>query len=517
MGEGTKLLRAVLIDPPMSAGALRPKLPPLLSALVMKLLEKRPNQRYQQAESLVEDLHRLKRLLDQGRDGDGREAFELARGDRGTATPGRGAHRQLQGRERERSILLSEVERSSGGSAPRLLLISGGPGIGKSSLEDELVDEVVRRGGRLGRGRCDTLRSPLPYMAWLAALDDVLLQLRSEPARERHEWSRRIVARVGALVPVLRPLLSQLELLLSHSPPSSSETGDAEIQAILNAPLPELQPHEAQNRLRLAFARLLAALSVGGPLVLMLDDFHGADDGSLDLLSALLEGSDLGQLLLVVNYRSDELHEDHRLLEFVSRVRDRSVAGRHLELAPLTDAGVGALLAAELGWSDEDFTRVIIHSSGGNPLLVHEYLAALVTAGLLRPETGGWHWNEEELTTAELPKTLAGLLRLHLTQLGHERRELLRRAACLDPEFSLGELAVATQRSPRSLLAEVQALCRAGLLRERGLKYGFVVDGVREYAYAELGVRDRRDIRSRLGQLHLRRSRESGSDLVGAA
>ncbi|NVB39381.1 AAA family ATPase [Pseudenhygromyxa sp. WMMC2535] len=487
--DADELLAALLADVPSSPSAQRPEIPEVLSRLILKLLEKQPERRYQRADSLVEDLLRIKQLLDEDENEDG---FVLAQGDRrlrgedGPALWATIAGRMvLRGRDRERALLAGELERSASGDKARLVLVSGEAGVGKSALCAELAELTHASRGLFGRGQVDGQRPAVPYGVWLHALDGVCEQLLSASVGLRKRWRARLRGQLGALVSVLTPLLPKLAALL----------GDE------HAPVPPLEPSESRNRLRLAFSRLLAGLAAETPVVLVLDGLHGVDDGSLDLLKALFEGGSLGSLLVVGCYQPMEIYDGHPLLYLSAKLRDRSLRGRHLELGPLSDTGVTQLLADMLGQVEDGFSRTIIRHTGNNPRFVLESVRYLLIHDRLSRGSGErWSMDELEGAAAELPAGVKSMVRERLALLGEGERALLLGAACMPRHFSLEELSEACGLALDQLIEHLERLYIIGELNGDVLGIYLRDELVREVIYADARTARRREIHRRLGE-----------------
>ncbi|PRQ08450.1 AAA family ATPase [Enhygromyxa salina] len=485
-GRAIDLIYAHLGEAPERVRVRVPLLPESLSRVVMKLLEKAPERRYQTARGLLCDLERVKQLIDAG---GGEQVFELGLDD----SPGQlRAPRRLHGREREHALLVAQLDHASRQTKPRLIMIGGSPGVGKSALAGTLAPETLRRRGLVGRGGFAANRQGFPYSGWIEALDGILGQLRSGSREHLDVWRVRLATRLGRVGAVLSELLPNLEPVLGQLPPAPPIVG----------------ARETKNRLQLAVARLLAGLSEVGPLCLILDDLHAADESSLELLSALLDGSDCGGVLLLGCYRSDQLGAQTKLVTLVERLqldtgsapRPDRLPGRRLELEPVPDQAVAQIIRDVLGAEDLELAAEVTRKTNNNPQFVLQFVGHLRRAGLLAHRDGRWSWSRDAPGLAAVPDDVVGIIRARVNeQLDPALAELLRHAACIGARFDLRSLELATARDPAELLPELSRLVAEELLASDGLGYHFTHEDVREVAAAGLASEQRRAIRWRIG------------------
>ncbi|PRQ05245.1 protein kinase domain-containing protein [Enhygromyxa salina] len=488
-----ELIHAHLARTPEPPVSLRPSLPASLSRLVMKLLEKAPEHRYQTAAGLAADLRSV-RDLDQGDQGDqgadSDHAFVLGTAD---VTARLALPHQLYGREDEQAALRSDHRAVVESGTTRALLVTGPVGIGKSALVSELELAVADGSGYLARGGFDEQRG-LPYSGFIDALTGLLDQLLTESDAHLAGWRSRLREGLGSLASVAVELLPSLALVL-----------DLELPPPL-----ELEPIEARNRLRITLTRLIASLSdPARPLVLVLEDLHRADGPSAGLFESLVSGHASGGLLIVATLRDDALGPDGPVATLITEAtrvpgpghRYRRV--RHIKLAPLTQASIQALLADSLGrplTEVETLARVITRKTAGVPLFVEQFLAELLERGALRPSPTGWRWDQADVELAHIPDDAVEMMHAKFSALDAEARELLGRAACIGARFGVSELALVSEAPRAQLAASCYALIDHGVLSSVGLELGFAHEGLRRAALAELEPEQQRVVHWILGR-----------------
>src|SRR5690606_15030096 len=318
-----ELIHAHLAREPEPPHLLRPDLPIGLSRLVMKLLAKAPERRYQTATGLVADLRRLQAMHEAGLD-DG--AFEL--GDEDLSTTLRLPH-QLYGRALERAVLADGFAQIAANGERLTIALTGPVGVGKSALVRDLEAAVAGHGGYMIRGKFDRFRE-LPYAGFAEAFTALFEQLLTESDARLDRWRRQLVDGLGGLAGVLAELSPTLELIL----------GPQSTPALLDAT-------ESRNRIQIAIERLLGIVCADGrPVVLALEDLHCASQGSARLLEALLHGH-RGPLLVLVTLRPDALGDDHPLRPFIAELADHPRA-RTIALGGLSNAAIEALVSDAL-------------------------------------------------------------------------------------------------------------------------------------------------------------------------
>ena len=284
--------------------------PEQLSRVVMRLLAKAPEDRYQSAEGIRRDLEECERAWVRSRE---IPLFELARHD----VPDRFLIPQrLYGRDLEMAALVTAFEATCEGETS-LLLVSGYPGVVKTSLIAELARRMLRQSGYFISGKFDQVVRTIPYGAMVQALRNLIWQWLAESEERLATWRVRLSDALGSNVAVLAEVLPEIEFVAGKQP----------------APAP-LDPAEAQNRFRYVFQSFVGTLaSAEHPLVIFLDDLQWVDPATLDLLTALLTSPDIRHLLVIGAYRDNEIDlcgaGPTRLARPSGSPRHRRVPGRH--------------------------------------------------------------------------------------------------------------------------------------------------------------------------------------------
>ncbi|WP_441292537.1 AAA family ATPase [Sorangium sp. KYC3313] len=488
---------------PQPPQALVPSIPPLLSAVVLKLLSKAAEERYQSALGLRHDLDRC---FSQLRATGAIEPFPL--GQRDLSDRFRVPQR-LYGREREIEALLAAFERVVAKGRPELALVSGYSGIGKSSLVAELHRPVVRERGFFLSGKFEQLKRGVPYLPLLQAFRALLQEILSASEEQLERWRERLREALGQDGGLLAGVLPELTLLLGPQPP-----------------VPELPPTEAQGRMHAALQRLVAACARNEhPVALFLDDLQWADAASLLLLEQLATYAGSEHLLLIGAYRDNEVGPAHPLRLTLAEVRKRGAAVSELVLAPLSAAHVEALVAEAVHAPAEEvepLSRLVYEKTGGNPFFVLQFLFELHQEGLITfdAEQRVWRWDIAAIHDKGFTDNVVELMVGKLKRLSIPARDALKLAACLGSGLDLDTLAIVARRSAEALRGALEEAVREGLLLRRDAGYRFLHDRVQQAAYSLIPAEQLAEVHLRIGQLLLKGRRpgereESLFDVVG--
>ncbi|CAN95609.1 Protein kinase [Sorangium cellulosum So ce56] len=471
---------------PRPPHALVPSIPPQLSAVVLKLLSKAAEERYQSALGLRHDLDTC---FSQLRQRGAIAPFPLGLRDVSDRFL---VPQRLYGREREVQALLAAFERVVASGRPELLLVSGYSGIGKSSLVAELHGPIVRERGFFLSGKFDQLKRDVPYRPLLHAFRGLVQEILGATEEQVERWRQRLREALGANGRLLTDMLPELALLLGPQPP-----------------VPELPPAEAQSRLLATLQRFIAACArKEHPVALFLDDLQWADAGSLLLLEHLASLAGDAHLLLIGAYRDNEVGPAHPLRLTLTEVRKRGAAVSELVLTPLSAAHVGALVAETVHAPEarvEPLSRLVYEKTGGNPFFVLQFLIALHQEGLITfdADEGAWRWDIAAIRDKGFTDNVVELMVGKLERLPVATRDALKLAACLGGSVDLDPLAIVARRPAEELREALEEAVREGLLLRRDSAYRFLHDRVQQAATSLIPAGQRAEVHLRIGQLLL--------------
>jgi PAS domain S-box-containing protein len=459
-----ELIHAHLARQPESPQQLRPELPAGLSRLVMKLLEKAPERRYQSARGLLDDLERMRDAFARGQLS---EQFELGRTDVPVAL--QWPH-QLYGREPERARLRAAFTRALA-DGPTFAVIVGAAGVGKSALLDELAQQAISQGGRFARGRFEPGHDQ-PLSGLTMALTAVAEQLLSESPEVLARWQQRLRTRLGESTTTVCELVPRFTALLG--PTTAAVTRDP------------LASDGARNRVRRAAVGLLEALAEPGqPIVLALDDLQWADAATFEVLDNLSAAASPG-IFVVLATRPEAQQVGSSLAMLLAKLDARERNFELIELQPLAHEQLLELLADTLSCAPEvvaPLAELIARKTGGNPFFVRQFLIHLHERGLLQRSSATWSWDLDALAQASLPENAIEVVLGRLRGLDAPARELLLVVAMLGGES--GPLLLAQVLGRDGVIAQLLMLVDDGLLVP-GSNGGFMLahGRIREAAFA---------------------------------
>jgi predicted ATPase/signal transduction histidine kinase len=483
-GDPLRLVHAHLALVPPPPVELNPAVPALLSAIILHLLEKEPDRRYQSAEGLVYDLERVRRV----QTGPAAAAARVGEHDFPVrlVPPSR-----LVGREAQVATLREAFEDALDGRC-RALLLGGAPGVGKTALVDELRTVVTDREGWFVAGKFDQYRRDIEFDAGNQAFRALGRLLLAEPDDELAQLRQRILRAVGANAGLLSAVVPEFAALLAVEPGA----GD---------------PLTAQARTqRAAVAVVRAVASRKRPLVLFLDDLQWAGRTPLGIVDLLLSEEPVEGLLLVGAFRDGDVDTAHPLASPLSRWRDQGGV-EQLKLDNLPVSGLVGMVAEMLHVDPAKaavLAELIEPGTCGNPYETVELLNALRRDGLLAITAAGWRWDTTAVRAHLGGFEVAGLLAGRVEALPPTSRRVLESMACLGGRAEMSLLRTATA-APTAVVEQAlePALGEGLLVAESGAREAvrFRHDRIREAILAGLDPPRRRTLQlamaRRLGEV----------------
>ncbi|WNG39856.1 AAA family ATPase [Archangium violaceum] len=466
---------------------LNPQVPPALSALVLKLMAKVAEERYQSAEGLQADLERCREALSRSE----QEAFALGTQD----TPNRfQLPQRLYGREAQVAALLEGFERVARTGRPELFLVSGYSGIGKSSVVHELYKPVVQRRGFFLSGKFDQFQRDIPYATLAQTLRGLVQQLLAESDEEIARWRERVNQAWEGQGQLLVDLVPQLEVLVGPQPA-----------------LQEVSPQEAQHRFYRVVRQFVSVFATTEhPLVVFLDDLQWADLASLRLLGQMLSQPEPLPVLWMGAYRDNEVSPSHPLMPVLEEVRKAGAPITDLRLEPLSVEQLELLVGDTLPGAGREVVAplaALVHEkTGGNPFFLLRLLVTLHQDGLLeRVPGGGWRWDAEGVRARGYSENIVEFMVGRLRQLPPGTQHQLRLAACAGNVFSVQLLrTLSGLAEAEDVEQQLEPALQEGMLVRAGPEqYRFLHDRIQQAAHSLTSEADRKAVHLRIGRLML--------------
>ena len=449
------------------APADRRAVPEPLSAIIMRLLAKNAEDRYQTAAGLEADLRRcLAEWQSHGRI----DPFPLGADDSSDRLL---IPEKLYGREREIDALLAAFDRVVAQGTAELVLVSGYSGVGKSSVVNELHKVLVPPRGLFAAGKFDQYKRDVPYATLAQAFQMLVRQILVKSEAEVDHWRHALLEALGPNGQLMVNLIPEVEFVIGKQPPVA-----------------ELPPQEARGRFQLVFRRFLGAFArPEHPLALFLDDLQWLDTATLELLERLVTDPDVRHVLLIGAYRDNEVSSSHPLMRTLAAIREAGAKTQEIVLAPLGLDDVGRLVADALRCGPDSagpLAQLVHEKTGGNPFFAIQFLTALAEEGLLRfdRDAAGWIWDLDRIRAKGYSDNVVDLMVGKLRRLADTTQAALQQLACLGNVAEIATLSVVFGQSEEEIHASLLEAVRTGLILRMEGSYAFLHDRIQEAAYA---------------------------------
>jgi predicted ATPase/signal transduction histidine kinase len=422
------------------------EIPEVIFNIVMKLMEKNAEDRYQSALGLKYDLEKCLTQLQQTGTF---HNFELGKQDicDRFLIP-----EKLYGRQREVFTLLNAFEQVSAGIT-QMILVAGFSGIGKTAVVNEVHKPIIRQRGYFIKGKFDQFNRNIPFSAFVQAFRDLMNQLLSENQTQLQQWKTEILSALGDNGQVIIEVIPELEQIIGPQPA-----------------LPELLGNAALNRFNLIFPKFISVFTTQEhPLVIFLDDLQWADSASLKLMQLLMDEATGGYLLLIGAYRDNEVSSAHPLMITLAEIQAGNTTFDTITLAPLQKTHLNDLVADTLRCSPKlalPLTNLIEQKTQGNPFFVTQFLKYLYEDGLIffNLEAGYWQCDITKIKQLSVTNDVVEFMVLQLQKLPESTQEILKLAACIGNHFDLDSLAIVRERSLEETATHLWKALQEGLI-----------------------------------------------------
>jgi predicted ATPase/signal transduction histidine kinase len=503
-----ELIHCHISQYPTSPNQLNSKVETVISDIVMKLIEKNAEDRYQSALGLKADLEQcLKQYTSKGKILN----FPLGELDHNSKFL---IPQKLYGRSAEIAQLLSAFDRVRSGRA-ELMLISGYSGTGKTAIVNEAYKSRFTNRSYFSWGKFEKLQRNIPYLAIIQCFRNLLQQILAENLEQINYWKNHFLSFLGNNGQIIIDSIPELELVIGPQ-----------------APALELGSTEAKNRFNQVFQSFAQAfMEPEHPLILFLDDLQWADLGSIKLIEYLINNSNNKHLLLIGAYRDNEVSSLHPFAQMLDSINNQNAIVNHIFLQPLPLSSVEQLVNETLSIKNQsanELVELIFNKTAGNPFFINQLLQTLYQENCItfNYREGAWQWNIKKIYQIKVSDlSIIDLIVRNLKSLPKTTQEVLALASCFGNQFSHKNLAIIAKKREeeiasalfpaiqKCLLVPLKESYRSDLVIEQDINilslnnksiYQFFHDRVQQASYSLISENERKEIHLKIGKVLLK-------------
>jgi serine/threonine protein kinase/signal transduction histidine kinase len=449
---------------------IKPEIPLILDNIVMKLLAKDPDLRYQSAQGLLYDLNRFEA---------GETDFLVGEKDQKVKII---YQSRLVGRETEIEKITELFKKANYGNGS-ICLIAGEAGIGKSRLVEEIKSYIYEKNGLFFRGRCLNHTNKIPYQPFKDIIDEFIIRLEKAEIGSFAKEIARIKSILGDLAEVIVKLNPRLANLIGS------------FQKLV-----PLEPERETQRFLMTLADFFCNLAeTDRTCVLFLDDLQWADDGSLNLLQEILRKIDSNKLLILGTYRDNEVGSEHRLAYIINESNTKKYPLSEIKLGPINSRSINTLLASIIGPKEDQTGKLaefLYEKSRGNPFFAINILRELIENNAILLKMNSWEEDWLKIQSFSVFDNIVDIIIKRIEKLKPEQNDLLCKAAVIGKEFNielLYKLTDLTQSQVVNMIDEFFSLQLLDKSSERG-QLLFAHDRIRDAFYSQLKAEERQRI-----------------------
>jgi predicted ATPase/signal transduction histidine kinase len=482
-----ELIHAHVAQLPVSPSNVNTDCIPELSAIILKLLEKSPENRYQHCYEILSDLNRCRADLNR---------FGVI----SNFSPGQNNPAQqlklpalFHCRKAEMDILSTQLKNTAADNAV-FILLTGKSGVGKSSLVQEFKNSHFQEKAYFIQGSFGTESNEIPYEAISLSLRHLIHQILAENSETIQVWRKKLLQVLNGDGRVLTDILPELEYIIGPQPPTA-----------------KISPPEAEQRLVTTLRKFIqTCCHIGPPIILFLDDLQNADAASIKIVEQILLSPDLLRILFIGAFRTDDVSLPPFLETFQSALSTRNVT--HIHLDNLEQDIVCSLLRFNIGTTSQDITglaEICYQKTGGNPFYLKQFLQSLTREELIwySQTAERWEWDETSIRNKTLTDNIADILVQNIENLPPQSKDVLQTASCLGVIFESEHLAIVLREPVPLIEKHLESAIQAGFILQvdscspvyPDIRYQFSHEQIRQTIHSQLSESEKQKIHFTLG------------------
>lgn len=493
---------AILPKPPHE---INKRIPKALSEVILKLLSKNVEDRYQSAYGLEHDIEFASKI-----NPDSPKKFTLGKKD----YSGRLLLKEkLYGRDEENKLLLNSFKEVQRGSS-KLVLVKGEAGTGKSVYVHEIHKPITLSKGIYIEGKFDKVLKDIPYFALLQAFKNLALIILNEPEEKFNFWKYSIQKSLGNVGKILTNLIPEYELIIGEQPE-----------------MPRLDGEQARNRFKFLWLNFIKSISTKEhPLVLFIDDMQWADNASLELLNNILTDPEINYFLCITAFRDNEIDINHPFSLFIETVKDKEVSIEKINLKSLSENNITELLSDAFAGNkklEDDYIAEIKKLSGliysktrGNAFFTVQFIKTLFEQELLKYsfEKSLWSWDINTINEQKITDNIATLLANKVKKLPRDTQNILKIAACIGGSFDYKIVAPVAKlldiiKNESQIHSTIEPAVAEELIITTGnSNYKFVHDRIQQTIYTGITSEKLNFVHYKIGELLLKKYAQNPDD-----
>ncbi|MBU1076688.1 MAG: protein kinase, partial [Spirochaetes bacterium] len=492
--EVNKLLHEQVAVKPRRLREVNKEIPKILEEIVIKLLNKDPELRYQSAKGLLHDLERYQK---------GEMDFIVAEKDQKTKLT---YQTRLVGRQEELKQIREAYERAKD-SEGNICLIGGEPGIGKSRLVEEMKEYLYEQGyeggGLFIHGRCLNQENKIPYQPFRDSINEYIQKIEKMNLKEREKEIRRLKEVLGELGEIIIRLNPRMKLILGEVPE-----------------LVSLDPERENQRFMMVASDFFCHLTEKNRIsVLFIDDLQWADEGSLSLLEEISWKIGNFNFFIIGAYRDDEITDKHSLNRIKKQIQKGKGPLLDIRLAKFDRNSLNKMVAGVLGEKEERSVKLseyVLEKSAGNPFFAITILRELVEEKALTWKEGYWQEDWDRIDAIKISNNIIDLVIKRIDDLTEEQNRFLQVCSIIGREIDLKLLNRLLGLEESALVKLIDDLILIQLIersRQKG-KVNFIHGRIREAFLEQSNKADNKKIHLAIAQAIEQENKDSIDNVI---